>query len=178
MAGRLVQDISAAHSVATLRYFLLAGRPRLEPLRVLDSRRVRWGSGTVTFCALGTSHAVLVERAGAALTELLTCASGDLRARVVRQRAASSDWSLSCTIDGLRCDCRLARLDLDGRQRLRGGFRAADRLVFGYGAEGGSEEPMTHIGWRTEDRTLAVETLHTYPHEARGVRSESVFRIL
>ena len=178
MAGRLVQDISALHSVATLRYFLLAGRARLEPLRVLDSRRVAWGRATVTFCALGTSHAVLVERADAALTELLTCASGDLQARVVRQRAASADWSMSCTIDGLRCDCRLSRFDLDGRERLRGGFREADRLVFGYGAEGGIDEPMTHIGWRTEDRTLAVETLHTYPHEARGVRSESVFRIL
>ena len=178
MAARVVQDISAPHSVATLRYFLLAGRARLEPLRVLDSRRIAWGCGTVTFCALGTSHAVLVERGGAALTELLTCASGDLRARVVRQRAAGSDWSMSCTIDGLRCECRLSRFDLDGQARLRGRFRPADRLVFGYGAEGGVEEPMTHIGWRTGDRTLAVETLHTYPHEARGVRSRSVFRIL
>ncbi len=178
MAARVVQDISAPHSVATLRYFLLAGRARLAPLRVLDSRRIPWGRGTVTFCALGTSHAVLVERAGAALTELLTCASGDLRARVVRRRTAGSDWSLSCTIEGLRCECRLSRFDLAGPARLRGGFRSVDRLVFGYGAAGGVEEPMTHIGWRTDGPLLAVETLHTYPHEARGVRSESVFRIL
>lgn len=37
---------------------------------------------------------------------------------------------------------------------------------------------MTRIGRRTGDRTLSVETLHAYPHEGRGVRSESVFRIL
>ena len=177
-APRPVQDIPALHSVATLRYFLLEGRARLEPLRVLESRRVPWGRRVVTFCALGTSHAVLVEREGAALTELLTCASANLQARVVQQRTASSDWSMSCTIDGLRCDCRLSRFDLDGQEQLRGEFRPADRLVFGYGVEGGAEEPMTHIGWRIEDGRLSVETLHTYPHEGRGVRSESVFRVL
>ena len=46
---------------------------------------------------------------------------------------------------------------LQGAQ-LHGDFRTADRLVFGYGIEGGIEEPMTHIGWRTENRTLAVES--------------------
>ncbi len=173
-----VPETWTPHSVATLRYFLLEGRPRLAPLRVLDSRRVPWGRRAVTFCALGTSHAVLVERDGAALTELLTCAAGDLQARVIRQMAAGSNWSLSCTVDGLRCDCRLSRFDLAGKERLRGGYADTDRLVFGYGVEGGSDEPMTHIGWRTGDRTLSVETLHTYPHEGRGVRSESVFRIL
>ena len=178
MLTRPVPEIAPRHSVATLRYFLLEGRARLEPLRVFESRQVTWGRRAVTFCALGTSHAVLVEREGAALTELLTCASGDLEARVVRQRAASTDWSMACTIDGLRYDCRLSRVDLDGRDRLRGGFRSADRLVFGYGTEGDAEEAMTHIGWRTDDRTLSVETLHTYPHEGRGIRSESVFRIL
>lgn len=172
-----VSETARLHSVATLRYFLLEGRVRLEPLRVFESRRVAWGRRAVTFCALGTSHAVLVEREGAALTELLTCASGDLRARVIRQRAASADWSMSCAAGGLRYDCRLSRFDLHGGDRLRGVFRDADRLVLGYGSEGGFEEPVTHIGWRTDDRSLAVETLHTYPHEGRGVRSESVFRI-
>lgn len=173
-----VPQTATLHRVAALRYFLLAGRPRLAPLRVLESRRMPWGRAEVTFCVLGTSHAVLVEREGARLTELLTCAPGNLGAQIVEQRAAGSDWSLCGAVAGLRCDCRLSGFDLDGRERLRGAFADADRLSFAYGAEAGVDEPLTLIGWRTRERTLAVETLHTYPHEGRGVRSESIFRLL
>ena len=168
----------AIHSAATLRYFLLEGRPRLEPLRVFDSRGVEWQGRVVTFCALGTSHAVLVELGDTALTELLTCAAGDLEARVLEQRAASSDCVISRTIDTLRYDCRLSPFDLDGADRLRGAFSSADQITFTYGVDHGAEEPMTRIGWRADDATLVVESLHTYPHEGRGVRSESTFRIL
>ena len=178
MAAHRAPETAGQHSVSALRYFLLEGRVRLEPLRVFRSRRVPWGRHAVTFHALGTSHAVVVEREDASLTELLTCASGDLQARVIQQRAANSDWSMSCTVGGVRYDCRLSGFDLNGGDRLRGAFRNADRLVFGYGRAAGADEPMTRIGWRTDERALAVETLHTYPHESRGVRSESVFRIL
>ena len=165
------------HSAATLRYFLLEGHARLDPVRVFDSRRVEWRGRVVTLCALGTSHAVLVELGDTALTELLTCAGGDLRARVLEERAASSDCVISRTIDTLRYDCRLSPFELDGRDRLRGAFSSADQLTFTYGVDHGAEEPMTHIGWRTDDATLSVETLHTYPREGRGVRSESAFRV-
>ena len=37
---------------------------------------------------------------------------------------------------------------------------------------------MTRIGWRADDATLSVETVHTYPHEGCGVRSESRFEVL
>ena len=166
------------HSAATLRYFLLEGHARLEPLRILDSRQVEWRGRVVTFCALGTSHAVLVELGDTALTELLTCAAGDLQARVLEHRAASSDCVISQTIDTLRYDCRLSPFELDGGDRLRGRFSSADQLTFTYGVDHGAEEPMTLIGWRTDDAVLSVETLHTYPREGRGVRSESVFQIL
>ncbi len=161
-----------------LRYYLLEGRARLEPLRVFDSRRVEWQGRVVTFCALGTSHAVLVELGDTALTELLTCADGDLEARVLEQRAASSDCVISRTIDNLGYDCRLSPFDLDGAERLLGAFSSSNQLTFTYGVDHGAEEPMTRIGWRADDATLVVETLHTYPHEGRGVRSESTFRIL
>ena len=167
---------AAIHSAATLRYFLLEGRPRLEPLRVFHSRRVEWQGRVVTFCALGTSHAVLVELGDTALTELLTCAAGNLEARVLEQRAASSACVISRTIDTLRYDCRLLPFDLDGADRLRGAFSSADQITFTYGVDHGAGEPMTRIGWRADDATLVVETLHTYPHEGRGVRSESTFR--
>ena len=169
---------AAIHSAETLRYFLLEGRPRLEPLRVFESRRVEWQRRVVTLCALGTSHAVLVELGNTALTELLTCAAGDLEARVLEQRAASSACVISRTIDVLRYDCRLSPFALDGGDRLRGAFSSADQITFTYGVDHGAEEPMTRIGWRADDATLVVETLHTYPHEGRGVRSESTFRIL
>ncbi len=166
------------HSAATLRYFLLDGRARLEPLRVFDSRQVEWRGRVATFCALGTSHAVLVELGDTTLTELLTCAGGDLAANVLEQRAASADCVISRTIDNLRYDCRLSPFELDGGDRLRGAFASADQLNFKYGVAHGAEEPMTHIGWRTDHATLEVETLHTYPYEGRGVRSESTFRML
>jgi len=166
------------HSAATLRYFLLDGRARMEPLRVFDSRRVSWGDRVVTFCVLGTSHAVLVELGDTALTELLTCAAGDLQARVLEQRAANSDCVISRTIDNLRYDCRLSPFELDGGNRLRSAFSSADQLTCNYGVDDEAEEPITHIGWRIDGATLVVETLHTYPHEGRGVRTESTFRVL
>ena len=169
---------SVIHSAATLRYFLLEGRPRLEPLRVFDSRRVEWQGRVVTFCVLGTSHAVLVELGDTVLTELLTCAAGDLEAHVLEQRATSSDCLISRTIATLRYDCRLSPFELAGGDRLRGAFSSADQLTFKYGVDHGADEPMTHIAWRTDDATLVVETLHTYPHEGRGVRSASTFRVL
>ena len=178
MAARPAHERPLLHSAARLRYFLIEGRARLEPLRVFDSRRAAWAGRQVTFYALGTSHAVLVELEDSALTELLTCASGDIGARVIEQRAAGSDWSISGTIDSLRYDCRLSRFALDGNALLRGAFAPEDRLVCSYRVEGGAEEPVTHIGWRTDEHTLTVETLHTYPHEGRGVRSKSVFRVL
>ena len=164
-------------SAATLRYFLLEGRARLEPLRVFDSRRVEWQGGVVTFCVLGTSHAVLVELRDTALTELLTCAARDLEAPVLDQRAVRSASAIARTIDQLHYDCRLSPFELDGDDRLCGAFATADQLAFTYDVDLGSEEPMTHIGWRADDATLVVETLHTYPHEGRGIRSESTFRV-
>ncbi len=165
------------HSAATLRYFLLEGRARLEPLRVFDSRRVPWGDRVVTFCVLGTSHAVLVELGDTAFTELLTCAAGDLEAQVLEQRAARSAWSIVRAIDDLRYGCRLSPFALGGSDRLEGAFSSTTQLTFRYGVDHGAEEPMTHIGWRADEATLSVETLHTYPREGRGVRTASTFRV-
>ena len=113
VTGLPVPATSVVHSAATLRYFLLDGRARLEPLRVFDSRRVTWRGRLVTFYALGTSHAVVVELGEMALTELLTCHAGTHAATVLEQRAASSDWSVSRTIERLRYDCRLSPFALD-----------------------------------------------------------------
>ena len=121
---------------------------------------------------------MLLEIGDTALTELLTCAAGDLKAPVLEERAASSGCVVARTIDSLQYDCRLSPFALDGDDRLHGAFSSADQLSFKYAVDHGAEEPMTHIGWRAGEATLVVETLHTYPVEGRGVRSESTFRVL
>ncbi len=130
---------SMIHSAATLRYFLLDGRARLEPLRVFDSRRVEWQGRVVTFWALGTSHAVLLELGDTVLTELLTCAAGDLDAQVLEERAASSDCVISRVIENLQYDCRLPPFQLDGGDRLRDAFRSTDQLCFTYEMDHGQK---------------------------------------
>ena len=73
--------------------------------------------------------------------------------------------------------CRLTRFDLCGGDGLEGAFSKEDRITFKYDVEGKLEEPITHIGWRGRQNTLSVETVHTYPHEGQGVRSQSTFKI-
>jgi hypothetical protein len=131
----------------------------------------------VTFYVLGTSHAVLVEQDDTALTELLTCAAGDIGGQALEQRAATSDSRIVHTFAHLRYHCRLSPIELNGADRLRGDFASADQLTVNYKAAHGAAEPMTHIGWRIAEAALLVETLHTYPHEGRGIRSESTFRL-
>ena len=86
-----------------------------------------------------------------------------------RQTTVQEPWGATC---------RLSPFALDGDDRLHGAFSSADQLSFKYAVDHGAEEPMTHIGWRAGEATLVVETLHTYPVEGRGVRSESTFRVL
>ena len=149
----------------------------MEPLRIFEFRRVKWLDHWVTFYALGTSHAILLEYEGGALTELLTCAPTAVQAQVLEQGAANLPWTVSRTFGNLSYRCRLTPFELGGRDRLRGEFPSEDRITFNYHVEGELEEPVTHIGWRGGESVLAVETVHTYPHEGRGVRSNSTFEI-
>ncbi len=165
------------HSTSTLRYLLLSGRARLEPLRIFESRRVKWLDHWVTFYALGTSHAILLEYGDATLTELLTCAPTAVQAHVLEQGAANLPWTVSRTFDNLSYRCRLTLFELGGGDRLQGAFPSENRITFKYNVEGELEEPITHIGWRGGESTLTVETVHTYPHEGQGVRSNSIFEI-
>ena len=165
------------HSTSTLRYLLLSGRARLEPLRIFEFRRVKWLDHWVTFYALGTSHAILLEYGDAALTELLTCAPTAVQAHVLEQGAANLPWTVSRTFDNLSYRCRLTPFELGGRDQLQGAFPSENQIKFKYHVEGELEEPITHIGWRGGESTLTVETVHTYPHEGQGVRSKSTFEI-
>ena len=166
------------HSTSTLRYLLLSGRAPLEPLRIFESRRVPWLDHWVTFYALGTSHAILLEYGSAALTELLTCAPTAAQAHVLEQGAANVPSAVSRTFDHLSYRCRLTPFALSGHDRLPAGFTRRDQITCTYRIEGEREEPVTHIGWRRGGSTLSVETVHTYPHEGQGVRSNSTFELI
>jgi len=174
-ADRSMDTVS--HSTSTLRYFLLGGRAHLEPLRIFESRRVKWLDHWVTFYALGTSHAILFEYGGGALTELLTCAPTAAQTHILEQGAVNSPWTVSRTFDNLSYRCRLTPFELGGRNRLQGSFASEDQITFKYHVDGEIEEPITHIGWRGGESALVVETIHTYPHEGQGVRSNSTFEI-
>ena len=163
------------HSASTLRFLLVDGRVRLEPLRILDRRRVKWLDHRVTFYALGTSHAILLEYGDTALTELLTCVPTAVQAHILEQGGAHLPYTVSRTFDSLSYRCRLTPFELCGRDGLQSEFSSEDRISVTYHAEGELEKPITHIGWRGGDSTLSVETVHTYPNEGQGVRSESTF---
>ncbi len=165
------------HSTSTLRYLLVRGRAPVEPLRIFESRRVKWLDHRVTFYALGTSHAILLEYGSTALTELLTCTPAAVQAHVLEQGPATEAWTVSRTFGNLSYRCRLAPFDLGGRDRLQGTFPRENRIAFTYRVQRGLEEPVTHIGWRGNESALSVETVHTYPHEGKGVRSHSTFEV-
>jgi len=178
VTGLTVPETPLIHSAATLRFFLLKGRARLEPLRIFDFREVEWQGFMVTFYVLGTSHAVLVEMEEAVITELLTCAANDPKAFVLEQGSVSSDWSVARRIGNLMYNCRLSRFELGSVGGFRGSFLNSDQLTFTYGLDNGAGEALTRIGWKRHGTMLSVETLHTYPREGCGVRSESTFRVL
>ncbi len=165
------------HSASTLRYLLLSGRTRLEPLRIFECRRVKWLDHWVTFYALGTSHAIRFEYGDTALTELLTCVPAAVQGHVLEHGGEHFPYTASRTFDNLSYRCRLTPFDLCGRDGLQGPFSREDQITFKYHVEGDLEEPVTHIGWRGRENTLSVETVHTYPHEGQGVRSKSTFEI-
>ena len=168
---------AAIHSASILRYLLLSGRTPLEPLRIFECRRVKWLDHWVTFYALGTSHAICFEYGNTALTELLTCVPTAVQGHVLEHGGEHFPHTVSRTFDTVSYRCRLTRFDLCGGDGLEGEFSKEDRITFKYDVEGKLEEPITHIGWRGRQNTLSVETVHTYPHEGQGVRSQSTFKI-
>ena len=168
---------AAIHSASTLRYLLVSGRTPLEPLRIFECRRVKWLDHWVTFYALGTSHAICFEYGDTALTELLTCVPTAVQGHVLEHGGEQFPHTVSRTFDTVSYSCRLTRFDLCGGDGLEDAFSKENRITFKYDVEGKLEEPITHIGWRGRQNTLSVETVHTYPHEGQGVRSQSTFKI-
>src|SRR5690242_6846308 len=116
------------YRAADLIYRLLDGPARLEPLRVLETRALAWRGWRVTFCALGASHAVCLEREGAQVTELLTCAPPAGAFQPLVESAALSEQSLCVTAHGLDCRVCLIPFDLAEGETLQGAYDPVRRL--------------------------------------------------
>ena len=164
------------YGMAARRYRLLAGPVDLAPLRVLSSRCVQWRGWRVTFCVLGASHAVCLERGANRLTELLACAPADSAGAPLALRDADAQTALCLRAEGLVCDIQWAPFALSEETDRLAESAPESRLEVAYPASADVPTPYTRIGWRTTPEALCVETVHTYPEEGRGVRSRTVFR--
>jgi hypothetical protein len=170
------------HGTADLRYRLLRGPTDLAPLRVLACRSFAWAGWEVRAVILGASHAVVFRRGSEERAELLTCLPPPLNGETdalltlavppdmnASEAALPSDW----LPDGATGAVRLSRFPLDGGDSLRGDFAPGSTLSFDFPVIAGATTPRTRVGWRADGAALFVETVHTYPEEQWGVRSET-----
>ena len=164
------------YSMATLRYSLLTDAVELAPLRVLATRCVGWQAWSVTFCVLGASHAVCLERGESRLTELLACVLGAGASVPVVPEEGEESTTLCLRAEGLVCETTLTPFALSGDAELSAAIALDNRMEVAYPPHLHSATPYTRIGWHATADTLHVETVHTYPEEGRGVRSRTVFR--
>jgi hypothetical protein len=165
------------HSIYDLRYRLTPGHVELEPLRVLACRTAEWIDWRVTFHVLGASHAVVLERGGQTITELLTCRPAAGASNPLLDLACDDSATGCATRDGIECRVRISPMLLGDGDDLRTVVEPGCRMDYSFPARAGEQAPMTRIGWRVDGRALRVETVHTYPEAGRGVRSETVFII-
>ena len=161
-------------SADQLRFLLVRGRTELGALRIFDSRQIVWRERRVAFYVLGASHAVSIEcGTGVPLFEVLSCASAIGAGEILVSSSANAPQELSITVGDLQYACRLTPFALSAwADRFERAYPASDRLRVAYAPSDAGAVPVTHVGWRAGGE-LTIETVHTYPREGRGVRSES-----
>ena len=167
------------HRADQLCFLLIRGRADLHRLRIFDSRQILWRGRRTVFYILGTSHAVSVEgRSRVAVLELLSCTPVAGAHEVLATSRGDVPYSVSTTVDDLRYQCDVTPFALDGwTDGFAHAFPVSDRLRFAYESPFGGSAPLTCIGWCANE-DLLVETVHTYPEEGRGVRSQSRIAII
>jgi hypothetical protein len=166
------------YRVGELRYFLIAGETSwLQGLRIIDSKPRTWAGREVTFYALGASHALSIRNRDLAVTELLSCRGGFRKNQCLAEMAAAEPFEVSTIIRDMRYSFRLTLHSLQGNDALLGRYPDEDEITVAYPQQQEFAAPVTRIGWLIEPRVLRLETLHTYPEECGGVRTESVIEI-
>lgn len=166
------------YGIRGLRYFLVAGgNSWLEGLRIIDSKQRSWNNLTLTFYALGTSHALSVRHRDWQVTELLSCSSGFRRDQCLAEIAAAEAFELTTVFHGIRYSFRLTVHSLQNCDGLLKRYPDEDEIAVAYPQQQDSAAPITRLGWLIEPGVLRLETLHTYPEECSGIRTESVLEI-
>src|SRR6266487_2904128 len=94
--------------LSALQYRLVAGPVSLIPLRVLDTRRFSHSSWSVTCHILAASHAVILDRNGVTVTELLTCGDAGGEVRILTQARGDRGSFLCAESAGLRFRVRIS----------------------------------------------------------------------
>ena len=169
-------DIVMIYRMQDLRYYLFDRETDwMECFRIIDTQRRSWNDREIIFYALGTSHAVSVQRQGKQVTELLSCRGHLNLNQNIAEISAGIPFEISSSIHGLQYHFRLTLHDLEGTGNLRGAFAGLDQITIEYPKQEHLPTPVTKIGWRIEPQTLHIETLHTYPEDGGAVRSESSF---
>ena len=163
------------HRVSDLRFALLESMSSLGAARILASREVRWNEDLVCFHVLAVSHAVIIRREPP-LTELLTCGDFSPRGQPLAHVQIDAPCEFSTRLGRLDYRCRLEPFSLATGDDLLGRFSPEQRLDVFFPSEGVSA-PVTRIGWQIERACLCVETVHSYPEQAVGVRSQSRFEL-
>ena len=163
---------SAAHSIRSLHYRLIAGEVALEPLHILKTQDVIWHDWHVRFFVLGASHAVQLTRGTTQLTELLTCLPPAGDSKPLYETSVTQCRQKSLNANELRWDIRLWECETgNNEEQLPVGMGSSMQVEFP--AIHSAEKPFTRINWLLHRNTLLVETLHTYPNEGRSVRSRT-----
>jgi hypothetical protein len=166
------------YRVGELRYFLIPGETSwLESLRIIDSRRRTWAGREVTFYALGASHALSIRDQDRQVTELLSCRGGFRKDPCLAEMAAGEPFEVTTVIHDMRYSFRLTLHSLQGNDALLGRYPDGNEIAVAYPRQKDFVTPVTRIGWLLEPGALRLETLHTYPEEHEGVRTESIIEI-
>jgi hypothetical protein len=91
--------------------------------------------------------------------------------------AAAGPFELSTIIGDMRYSFRLTLHSLQGGDALLGRYPDEDQVTVAYPRQQEFAAPVTRIGWVIRPSVLRLETLHTYPEECIGIRTESVIEI-
>jgi hypothetical protein len=174
----LFEAATTSYRVEELRYFLIGGETSwLESLRIINSQQRTWAEREVTFYALGASHALSIRHRDLRVTELLSCRDGFSKDQCFAEMSAAEPFEVSTVIRDMHYSFRLTLHDLQGDDILLGPYPDEGQMAVAYPRQQEFASPVTRIGWLIEPTVLRLETLHTYPEERRGVRTESVIEI-
>jgi hypothetical protein len=162
-------------SASQLFYRLLDGPADLRPLRILGTREFVWLQWAINIHILGASHAVEFRQGEQCITELLTCARTASTQEPLIGLDANVPGDGCVSAHGLVCRVRLAPICLADGDALRGCYPDDGRFEMCFPCGANHATPVTRVGWRAIGQNLAIETIHSYPEENRGVRSVSLF---